>query len=48
MTLRAADVAELLLTTAEEGGSAAAVVIVGGSVDEAVARSWPSCSTVWL
>jgi xanthine dehydrogenase accessory factor len=38
MTLRAADVAELLLTTAEEGGSAAAVVIVGGSVDGAAGR----------
>jgi len=38
MTLRAADVAELLLTTAEEGGSAAAVVIVGGSVDAATGR----------
>jgi xanthine dehydrogenase accessory factor len=38
MTLRAADVAELLLTTAEEGGSAAAVVIVGGSVHGAVGR----------
>ena len=31
MTLRAADVAELLIRTAEEGGSAAAVVVVGGA-----------------
>lgn len=38
MTLRAADVAELLLTTAEEGGSAAAVVIVGGAVEGAAGR----------
>lgn len=38
MTLRAADVAELLLGTAEVGGSAAAVVVVGGSVDGLAGR----------
>jgi len=38
MTLRAADVSQLLLTTAEDGGSAAAVVIVGGTVDGAAGR----------
>lgn len=38
MTLRAADVAELMLVTAESGGSAAAVVVVGGSVEGLVGR----------
>jgi len=38
MTLRAADVAELLLSTAESGGSAAATVIVGGSADGLAGR----------
>lgn len=33
MTLRAADVAELLLETTEGGGSAAAMVVVGGAIE---------------
>jgi xanthine dehydrogenase accessory factor len=38
MTLRAADVAELLLATAEAGGSAAAAVVVGGSAEGLAGR----------
>jgi len=38
MTLRAADVAELMMSITEEGGSAAAVVVVGGSVEEVAGR----------
>ena len=50
MTLRAADVAELLLNTTEAGGSAAAVVVVGGSLAELAGRrlalALPSDSSV--